>query len=129
MTNPTSAPNFNPLFPKWLNAGPLDSEGSKGPAVLRVQQLCFEHGVAEPGLECDGVYTPGGKTVDSVKRLQLEKLGFTGNAVDGNFGDATHKAVKAKLGVDLRALPAVPGQPTTWYNDKNEYMGAWPKAA
>ncbi len=80
------------LFPKYLNVG------SRGPAVLWLQQLLYALDFCADCLPCDGEYdTVTAKNVEMLQRL----LGVT---PDGNFGPETRAALKAHMKIDVEAI-------------------------
>jgi len=63
------------------------------------------------GMSFDGTFDD--ELVATIKRLQEEGLGFTGENVDGCFGQGTREKFLEVFGVDINAIPlAFTTQPT-----------------
>jgi len=94
------------LFPPYLQ------RGSVGAAVDALHMILFMLGLGA-GIVRDGDF--GEMTESAVKKLQ-ERLGLTGDDVDGKFGPGTRARLKEKLGIDVEAIP---GSPKMYADDTN----------
>lgn len=109
------------LFPPYLN------EGSSGDAVFALQMLLNMLDSEFP-VELNGSHV--GRSVEAVKRLQQNKLGFTGDDVDGNFGPGTRQALRQQMGIDVEAIPRPKTQIllyTKWTGPDHEGIHLWPE--
>jgi hypothetical protein len=118
----TAESDFVPLYPQFLQAMSaklVEEHGTtSGAAVLHYASVLQMLGLTSTGdgreLELDASFE--GVMTELTRRLQRERLGFTDDAVDGCCGGDTRTALKSKLGIDLDAVGATPGEQTTYYD-------------
>lgn len=109
------------LFPPNLD------KGSNGDAVLVLQMLL---NMIDPEFPVELTGRHSGRSVEAVRRLQQNRLGFKGDDVDGNFGPGTRLAMKRVFSLDVDAIPwprAILRLYTEWVGPSHGGTARWPE--
>ena len=86
-------------FPEWMNRIGKEGETAAGPAVMVLQFILLGMGLYHEPITSRYDYN----TAEAVELLQ-KKLGFTGDDVDGNFGQGMREALAEQLGIDINGI-------------------------